>query len=601
MKNLETLHLDDASGKKNKFARPRTHLTTMEIGEIMPLMHEELIPGDTVNVSEGIFSRLAPLAVPTYGSFSFRTATMFVDYYQLFKGAESWFSGKTVSRGSSVVLPHFTKGDLVNFFASVQLSSSVSSPSDTAKYDFCYTVSGNSVKYFKFTRFGKWCYKVFRSLGYQIPSLVSTTANLSDATGYSKKLNALPFLAFCKAYNDYMFQSQRYDTGMITSRLETIRLGNDYTNWYTASSGRINYLGLPEIMLAVKLQYENDYFTSCWQSPNNPINTNSGDVTSINYYYSDSTGYKPVNSTVNNITTSTISSTINQRSLDFLRSFDNWVRRNNYSGSKDVEKIYSRFGIKPEFYKANYCHLVNTSRTNVQVGDVTSLSDTKTPTESIGEYNGTVLGEYAGKGIVNGDTGYKYRADDFGMLITLGWITVKPIYSNGYDRAVLRTDALDFYNPEFDGLGGNPVSLGEVFVDRKNHGSFTTYTDETIFGFNERYDEYKSGNLDQITGDFTVYEDMSTWHFDRTDLKGLFTSGSLVAQNSTFNSLWSNSTTPFYNRIFNAEADMKSLADHFYVSAQFDLVKYSNMKSLNEVPNLGEGSTVVPRNGNTLN
>ena len=55
----------------------------MEIGEIMPILHEELIPGDSFNIGESVFARLAPLAVPTYGSFYFKTASMFVPYYQL--------------------------------------------------------------------------------------------------------------------------------------------------------------------------------------------------------------------------------------------------------------------------------------------------------------------------------------------------------------------------------------------------------------------------------------------------------------------------------------------------------------------------------------
>lgn len=592
MKALETLHLDSATGKKNVFPRPRTHLTTLEIGQIIPIMHEDCRMGDVLNVHEGIFSRLAPLAVPTYGQFYVKTATMFVDYYQVFNGAEAWFTGKSVTRGNTIKLPVISKGALLTLFIDSSISTTVANPTSTAEYDFCYTAS-DTVNYKKFTSKGKWIYKCMRSLGYQIPNLVSTSA-ISNAPGYTTTLNALPLLCFFKAYNDYMSQSQRFDTSALSARLEAVKLNKDYSGFYTSSNGALNATGVISCFDLILLQYENDYFTSCWSAPNNPIGDTSGDYTSLSFNSSSSTS-RSVEFDANNTKYSVPQGSLSQRSLDFLRSFDSFVRRNSYSGSKDVERVFSRFGIKPESYRSNYAHLVNTSSNIVNVGDVTSMTDTASSSDT-----GAVLGDYAGKGIVNGDTGYKYQVDDFGMLITLAWIAVKPIYSNGYDRTVLKTNVFDFYQPEFDGLGANPVSRGEVFVDRKNSGKVAS-DEDTIFGFNERYCEYKTGNLDQITGDFCLFEDMNSWHFDRTDLKALSSFNTLTAQSASFNSYNGVASQNIYNRIFNAEAGLDSMADHFYISAQFDVKKYSNMKSVNEVPNLGEGKTVVPRNGNTLN
>lgn len=595
MKALETLHLNDAAGKKNKFDLSRSHLTTLEIGEILPILHEDLVPGDSFNIGESVFARLAPLSVPTYGSFYFKTASMFVPYYQLFEGAEAFFAGKTVSRGKTINMPKIRKGTILSLLILPGMSINPASVTSTADYDFCFTTNSNVVEYRKLTRKGKYVYKVLRSLGYQIPNCVSATSNIAAAPTYSDILNALPILAFFKAYNDYMSMSQRFDTSVLTSTLESIRLGETVSGSYV--NGEI-LAGLLKTMFdTIYLQYENDYFTSCWASPNNPLGaSDAGDIESLTFNdmsSMDGSVARTLNGNYASLSTS-FGSVVSARALDFLGAFDRWVRRNNYSGTKDVEKIYSRFGIKPEDYKAQYAHLINTNSSSIQVGDVTSLSDTSTN-------GGAVLGDYAGKGIINDSTSYKYTADDFGMLITLSWITVKPVYADGYDRSVLKTQPLDFFNPEFDALGGNAIPQGEVFVDRKNQSHIAS-TENTVFGFNERYSEYKVGNKNQITGDFIIYEDMDAWHFNREDLKALAFSNDLVAQRLAFNSVNNTNSVTQYNRIFNSETDdVEGMADHFYITANFNVDAYRPMKNLNEVPNLGVGDTVVPRNGNTLN
>lgn len=82
-KGFDTLHVKSAVRSRNKFDLSRTHLTTMNFGEIVPLMCEETIPGDDIKVNASYFSRMAPLVKPTYGKFSFKTMTAFVPYHQI--------------------------------------------------------------------------------------------------------------------------------------------------------------------------------------------------------------------------------------------------------------------------------------------------------------------------------------------------------------------------------------------------------------------------------------------------------------------------------------------------------------------------------------
>lgn len=92
-KGFSNLHIKSAVRTHSKMNLDRSHLTTMEIGQIVPLFVEESMPGDKFNVSGKFFSRLAPLVKPTYGKFQFKTMSVFVPYYQVADDIEAFLAG----------------------------------------------------------------------------------------------------------------------------------------------------------------------------------------------------------------------------------------------------------------------------------------------------------------------------------------------------------------------------------------------------------------------------------------------------------------------------------------------------------------------------
>lgn len=159
---------------------------------------------------------------------------------------------------------------------------------------------------------------------------------------------------------------------------------------------------------------------------------------------------------------------------------------------------------------------------------------------------------------------------------------------------VLRTEPLDIYNPEFDGLGADAISVGEYFANPIDTDD-PTYDDNT-FGFTERYNSYRYAR-DMITGEFRNYHenaDMNVWHTGRL-LNKVRHDGYLLAQNSAVNTM--PQTESEYNRIFNVTDGGN---DTFYLTANFEVSAVRPMMNLNQVVNLGEGNTVVPRNGNVI-
>lgn len=583
---MAKLNIKSAVGAHSKISLNSTHLTTTNFGQITPVFNMATIPGDKITIDVSQFSRMSPLYVPTYGKASLKTAAYYVPYHQVAEDSDAFLAGKTVWQGQVPSLRWILLRDLMDFFMSV--SESVLTDDPDALFDFQCSDGGRVVRY-RFSSFGRYCFKVLRSLGYQIPM----NADMSISSEWylnegAKKINMMPLLCFAKAYNDYMSQQQRFNTSQLSDILLKIRQNKDVQNVYTASSRCLTYDGLFTILNHIRLCYEGDMFTSAWASPNAPLN--AGESSTIIEYPTNYLGEVGRVGQDNNNTYINLNGAITQRALDFLSRFDAWVRRNNYSGSKDVQQIFARFGIKSDEYRTHYAHMIGESSSPLQIGDVTSTAQTDM----------AQLGDYAGKGIVNGGTKFHVEAADFGQVIVLAWIAVKPMYADGFDYEVLKSDALEYYNPEFDGVGVRAIPVAEVGEYANLSGGPKSMS---VFGFTERYNEYRNSR-DRITGDFCLPTEnngepaINPWHFNR-DLSELRIGYDLKAQDAGVVS-----QLPFdseYNRIFNVP-DVEGYArpDNFYVTYNFGIEAIRPIKNASEVTNLGDGNLTIQKNGDVV-
>ena len=478
MKGFDILRVKSAVKSHSKMDLSRTHLTTMDFGQIVPLFSQEVVPGDKFSVSGEFFSRMAPLVKPTFGRFSFKTVSAFVPYHQIAYDVDAFLAGKTSFEGQTPVLRHITL-EVLSYFIRTYCCDQTGATAVNCDYSVQSGTTG-TIYYYLFTPTGRYWVKILNALGYALPQSVDLRTSSHWQTLKSKKLSAMPLLAFFKLYNDYMSQSQRFNTSQLSDILLKIKNGIDISGSFVASTGEIQSACLNTMFSNLFLNYENDYFTSAWQNPNTPL----GGPENVNVVAvpMDSRG-DTVAHTGDSVYLNarqgagTNTTLISQRALDFLRDFDNWVRRNNYSGSRSVQQLYSRFGIKTDEYRSHYAHVLNTDSLPIQVGDVTASADTTVAS----------LGSYAGKGVMSGNSGFDIEVSDHGMLFILGYYTVTPMNPYGFDRSVLRSEPLDFYNPEFDGIGADAIPLMEFFENPLGFSEGDTTDSDDIFGFTERY------------------------------------------------------------------------------------------------------------------
>ncbi|MBO7731303.1 MAG: hypothetical protein J6S67_02070 [Methanobrevibacter sp.] len=545
----------------------REFLGTFKIGQILPIFHDYLVPGDKFEVKSKMFSRFLPLAVPSYVKLNYRTLTLFVPYHQVVDGYESFMANQKLFKGQNNSLPYFNIRSWWELMANNSYGvAELGEVESGNKYDFIsYPVSGSATSY-TLTAKGRYFYKILQSLGLNMPYAFYYNYS-TDVV-----LTITPLLAFAHAYNCYMSYSPNYNTSALSALLESIKRSPNH---------QVTAAELNTILSSILLTYEESFVSSCWAQPyfsqnatvpaNNSFNDLTENVPSDrNVTYS--VGYGSSLNVQNN-------QIINSAQIRLLLKFDDYFRRSNYAGSKDIEQIYSRLGVKIDDYKNRYPYFLNESFQEVAIGDITSTADTE----------GAPIGAYAGKAIGSDNASFVFECKDYGMLVTLAWFAPKPTYYLGIDKEYFRRQPFDFYTPELDQGFPSPVNLLQVW-SRGNDSIGNTY------GYTELYSEYLYAR-DQIVGDFSRFEDYLPWHFGR-DLDSV-PLNNLTAQSDTV--IYIPQTGGYFERIFNISDPEGVDQDSIMTHIDFSVSTNRPMKDRVGKSGLGDGSLDIPALGSQIN
>lgn len=107
----------------------------------------------------------------------------------------------------------------------------------------------------------------------------------------------------------------------------------------------------------------------------------------------------------------------------------------------------------------------------------TSATETESPQGSFAGHGMSVGSSFAGR----------YHAKEHGVIIGLMSIMPEAVYQQGIPRQWTRQTRFDFYSPEFAHLSEQEIKLSEIYYQN-------TAADDTRFGFQGAYDEYRTAN-----------------------------------------------------------------------------------------------------------
>lgn len=466
--------------KRSKLNLSNFHNSTFKMGYLYPCNCMEVLPGDTIQMSTSVFLRMAPMVVPVmHPTYMFKhdffvPSRVIANAIREDGGAD--FDFETFITGG----PDGTDSQVIPKVVLNKTNSPVGSLADA---------------------FG-------------IP-----VQNLSD--GGSLKVNMLPFVAYMMIWNEYY-------------RDQTLQGAVDFSGWKD---------GLTPDSPLYLLQpcWSKDYFTTATPNPQLgpqvtiPVNlTSSGGSPLITAQTNISgNGYPTFNSAQANPGNGGLMQ--NDGAMKWLStgsetngalSWGNpslkadttitWNGGPDTRGNINVNDVreamaiqrfeehrslygaryddYLRFlGVRPQDARLQLPEYLGGFSAPVQFSEVLQTS--------AGEYGG--VGDLYGHGISAGRSRRIRRfIPEHGYIISVICVRPIPVYSQGLERMWSKSNRLDIWQKELEHIGQQEVLNSEVYADG-------TEQDGNVFGYQNRYDEYRRG-VNIVTGEFRTNQNFWT-------------------------------------------------------------------------------------------
>lgn len=572
MANLNKVDVPVAQQNKCKLDLSCDHVTTMDFMQLQPVFYRHMVAGEHINFDSYSVCRPAPMAVPTYGRLRMNLRGFFVPYRLVFPFWNEFHLDTIASGSSSQGIPqnppYFTAGEL---FAAFSLNNDIRPVGDADPYD----VILNDTR-FVFSVYGRRFYKVILSLGYDLIS--------KDAV-----FNGLALLSLFKVYYDWYSNSQYLNNQNLLLLNSILQRSSNPDGTHLDVGTIYNILNFVCVV-----NYDSEgYFDDAWDTPSAPTLGNSSvfsisDITlqgSTRVISEHNTDFTPVMVTAD---PTAIGSTYIHSALKKLTDYQ---RRHQLSGARTIDRFLASVGIKSEYLRLMRSVYVGFDTMDINIGDIYATAN------GVSETGSSEVGDYAGRGFGNSQKSWDFTCEEDGFFVVCGSIVPSGGYVDGIDRNNLNFNRLDFFTPEFDGLGTQDILKAEVW-GRPNQAGGSEWSE--IFGFTGRYGQYKRP-LSRLSGDFVLGSVMpggDSWNlFRHPKSQGRIN----VAHDELFTKGYDSLQ---YHRIFNYVPDTEGVRfDPFYCFFHFAVGSYFPGKPLFETYDFEEERNKIrlASNGSEMN
>lgn len=398
-----------------------------DMGQLIPVMCDEVIPGDKFSIGNEIVIRFNPLVAPLMHEINAYVHYFFVPYRLLSDDWEEFITGGKDGE-STVTIPMWeldetpAKYSLWDYFGFPMIASLA------APYPL---------------KFPKLAYYMIWNEYYRDPNLDNPVdlSTLDDDAGliYNRKWE-----------KDYFTSALPFQQRGIAPALPI-------SGTSTADFDIGNFANIAPPHAAAYLSVDNQVDPKL--------------------YINSSYGYSNAHTFFNNNTVDLSSaSTFDVSDLRLAFQIQKWMERNARGGARYTEFLKSHFGVSPRDDRLQRPEYIGGSKSPVIISEVLQTSET----------DGTPQGNLAGHGIT-ADRNFcaSYYAQEYGLIMGILSVMPRSAYSQGIDRQWLRETKYDFYFPEFANLSEQAVMNQEIFAGTVEG------TNRATFGYQGRYDEMR--------------------------------------------------------------------------------------------------------------
>lgn len=440
--------------QKNKFDLSREVKMSGNMGNLYPCFIQDIIPGDSFRVNTQQMVRFSPLLAPMMHNVDFKLDYFFVPYRLVWDEWKDFITG----------------GEDGN---------------DLPSYPRIRPYVGMKNKIKKGT--------LADYLGLPVLELYDNLP-VSGTTDF--ELSVLPFRAYQLIWHEY-FRDQN--------------VGDEFPQYTT--SGVHSSTTFDNLLDLRKSNWEKDYFTSAlpFLQRGTAVELPLGNVvpTSANSNTGDLILTNGVIQIDNPTGTYDSPLTLEALTINELRratALQRWLELMARAGSRYREQIFAIFGERIPDYTVQVPQYLGGGKTPVMISEVLSTySQTSAPAS--GGTTDRPMGDMAGHALALGDNiGFQQSFDEHGIILGLCRVIPKTSYSQGVNKFWRKFDKFDHYFPQFANLGEQEIDNLELYY------SGNTATDDGVFGYQQRYAEYKYAE-NRIAGDFR--DELAHWELSR--------------------------------------------------------------------------------------
>lgn len=422
---------------RSGFDMSHENLGTQTCGTLVPVLVDELLPNDTISLGASFQVQLPPMATDFYGRVDYILEAFFVPARLLWGGWKSFMTHVT----ANPIYPSGTPAQgRSKYMPRVFFEADRGRASSLADY-----------------------------LGFKVSADISA--------GQTVDLNALPFLAYHRIWDDWYRDSRiqaplfyQPDSSVPSAELTGAGANPSFAPFVSGGVNSPFYYDLVDYTAAFvdgkqltdlrQRNWSKDYFTSASPLPQ------AGNAATLEFDVDEGQGVFSI------------------AALRSANSLQKWMERNNIMGYKYADQIFGQYGCYPSDAIMDKCLYLGRVSQNVYTRSVFQTAQGGASDRN--PFNGTGQKFGSSQCVGEGSLVDNIRVKEHGFLFVLASLVPHAYYSSGTRRYLRREVVGDIAFPLLSGMGEQAIKTSEL----SGYWLEDSLNDE-VFGYTDLYAEYK--------------------------------------------------------------------------------------------------------------